>query len=118
MLDAGTALPHRRLWSCWSNTERHWCGAVRRHKQCVRNDGRLHALYQGLCRATGSMDAVFCEFNLDTEQVIEIPRAKAFTCHLPQGIDPEYWQLQGSTVTCLKQPNADTSFAPASAFSS
>lgn len=43
----------------------------------------------------GSLDAVFCEFNLDTEEVMEIPRVNVFACHLIQGIDSEHWALQG-----------------------
>ena len=43
----------------------------------------------------GSLDAVFSEFNLDSREAIEIPKVKAFTCHLIQGIDPACWQRQG-----------------------
>ena len=36
----------------------------------------------------GSIDAVFSEFNLDSREAVEIPKVKAFTCHLIQGILP------------------------------
>jgi hypothetical protein len=31
---------------------------------------------------TGGLDAVFSEFSLDSDEVVEIPEVKAFTCHL------------------------------------
>ena len=41
------------------------------------------------------MDAVFSEFSLDSAEVVEIPRVKAYTCHVQQGIDPEHAAEQG-----------------------
>jgi predicted aconitase len=43
----------------------------------------------------GSLDAVFSEINLDSREAVEIPRVKAFACHLIQSMDPAYWQIQG-----------------------
>jgi predicted aconitase len=43
----------------------------------------------------GSLDAVFCEFNLNSRRIVEIPKVDAYTCHLVQGLDPDHWQLQG-----------------------
>ncbi len=43
----------------------------------------------------GGMDAVFSEFSLDSAEVVEIPRVKAYTCHVQQGIDPEHAAEQG-----------------------
>ena len=43
----------------------------------------------------GGMDAVFSEFSLDSAEVLEIPRVKAYTCHVQQGIDPEHAAEQG-----------------------
>lgn len=42
-----------------------------------------------------NMDAVFSEFNLDCDEVVEIPTVKSFTCSLIQGMDPAYWEIQG-----------------------
>jgi predicted aconitase len=44
---------------------------------------------------SGSIDAVFCEFNLNCQDTIEIPKVEAYTCHLVQGMDPDHWQMQG-----------------------
>jgi hypothetical protein len=43
----------------------------------------------------GGLDAVFSEFNLDSPEAVKIPHAKAFTCQLIQGLDPDHWQEQG-----------------------
>jgi len=45
----------------------------------------------------GSLDAVFSEFSLDSADVVEIPRVKAYACHLQQGIDPGHAAEQGVT---------------------
>lgn len=36
----------------------------------------------------GGMDAVFSEFNLDADRVVEIPPARVYTTHLQLGFDP------------------------------
>jgi predicted aconitase len=43
----------------------------------------------------GGMDAVFSEFNLDSAELIEIPKMKVRSSHLQQGIDPEHAERQG-----------------------
>jgi len=43
----------------------------------------------------GGMDAVFSEFNLDSAEVVEIPKVKVFSSHLQQGIDPRHAERQG-----------------------
>ncbi|MGD8217169.1 aconitase X [Pseudomonas thivervalensis] len=43
----------------------------------------------------GGMDAVFSEFNLDSAEVVRIPKVKVFSSHLQQGIDPRHASRQG-----------------------
>jgi hypothetical protein len=43
----------------------------------------------------GSLDAMFCEINLDSREAFDIPEAKAFACHLIHPIDPDHWEEQG-----------------------
>ena len=43
----------------------------------------------------GGMDAVFSEFNLDSAEVVSIPKVKVFSSHLQQGIDPRQAERQG-----------------------
>ncbi len=43
----------------------------------------------------GGMDAVFSEFNLDSAEVVQIPKVAVFSSHLQHGIDPEHGDRQG-----------------------
>ena len=40
-------------------------------------------------------DAVYSELNLDSPEVVPIPKMKANTCQLITGIDNDMWQTQG-----------------------
>jgi predicted aconitase len=57
----------------------------------------------------GGMDAVFSEFNLDSDDVVEIPKAKVYSSHLQLGFDPhepERMGLDGQTVQFYRQGEA------------
>jgi predicted aconitase len=41
------------------------------------------------------MDAVFSEFNLDSDEVVETPHAKVSSCQLIAGVDHRNWRIQG-----------------------
>lgn len=43
----------------------------------------------------GGLDAVFSEFNLDSREVVRIPKVSVYSSHLQQGIDPEHASEQG-----------------------
>ncbi|HVE55136.1 MAG TPA: aconitase X catalytic domain-containing protein [Ramlibacter sp.] len=43
----------------------------------------------------GGMDAVFSEFSLDSQEVVEIPRVRAFSSHLQLGFDPHHPKEMG-----------------------
>jgi len=43
----------------------------------------------------GGMDAVFSEFNLDSDKVVEIPPVKVFSTHLQLGFDSRQGELMG-----------------------
>jgi predicted aconitase len=45
--------------------------------------------------AKGGLDAVFSEFNLDSAEVVPVPRVKAFSSHLQLGFDPHHPQEMG-----------------------
>ena len=40
--------------------------------------------------AKGGLDAVFSEFNLDSSEVVPVPRVRAFSSHLQLGFDPHH----------------------------
>lgn len=42
-----------------------------------------------------SIDAVFSEFHLDSQEVVEIPPVRAFTCRLNESMDIDHWKIQG-----------------------
>jgi predicted aconitase len=45
----------------------------------------------------GDYRAVFSKFDLDSDEVIDVPRMNAYSCHLQGGMDPELWAEQGMT---------------------
>lgn len=44
---------------------------------------------------TADRDVVFSRFDLDSDEVVKIPQAKVFTCHLQTGMDMDNWEIQG-----------------------
>ncbi|MCW2363998.1 MULTISPECIES: aconitase X catalytic domain-containing protein [Sphingobium] len=46
----------------------------------------------------GDYRAVFSRFDLDSDEVVDVPRMNAFSCHLQGGMDPTLWQEQGMTA--------------------
>ena len=50
----------------------------------------------------GSIDAVFSEFHLDSQEAVEIPQVKAFSCRLVESLDPKYWKIQGIDPSIYK----------------
>jgi predicted aconitase len=45
--------------------------------------------------AKGGLDAVYSEFNLDSAEVVEVPRVRAFSSHLQLGFDPHHPREMG-----------------------
>lgn len=43
----------------------------------------------------GDYRAIFSLFDLDADEVVDVPRMNAFSCHLQGGMDPELWAEQG-----------------------
>jgi len=43
----------------------------------------------------GDYRAVFSRFDLDSDEVVDVPRMNAFSCHLQGGMDPVLWEEQG-----------------------
>jgi predicted aconitase len=43
----------------------------------------------------GDYRAVFSRFDLDSDEVVDVPRINAMGCHLQGGMDPELWREQG-----------------------
>jgi hypothetical protein len=45
----------------------------------------------------GGRDAIFSHFDLDSDELVEMPPVVTSSCHLQGGYDPENWQLLGAT---------------------
>jgi predicted aconitase len=50
----------------------------------------------------GGYEAIFSFFDLDSDELVEVPKAAAHTCHLQGGYDPDNWQLLGATPESFK----------------
>lgn len=46
----------------------------------------------------GDYRAVFSLFDLDSDEVVDVPRMNAFSCHLQGGMDPIAWREQGMSA--------------------
>ena len=61
----------------------------------------LQRYYQG-----GGYEVVFSRFDLDSDEVIEVPQVTVHSCHLQGGVDPENWQALGATPEALESHRA------------
>ena len=50
----------------------------------------------------GSYNAIFSLFDLDSDEIVEVPKMNVHSCHLQGGIDPENWQTLGAKPEHLK----------------
>jgi predicted aconitase len=55
----------------------------------------------------GDYRAVFSRFDLDSDEVVDVPRINGFSCHLQGGMDPELWREQGMTEEAFANFQAD-----------
>jgi predicted aconitase len=55
----------------------------------------------------GDYRAVFSRFDLDSDEVVDVPRINGFACHLQGGMDPELWREQGMTAEAFVNFQAD-----------
>ncbi len=47
-------------------------------------------------------DVVYSRFDLDSDEVIEVPRISVHSCHLQGGVDPQNWQTLGASPEQLR----------------
>jgi predicted aconitase len=41
-------------------------------------------------------DVIYSRFDLDSDEVVEVPRVTVHSCHLQGGVDPDNWQVLGA----------------------
>jgi predicted aconitase len=46
-------------------------------------------------------DVIFSRFDLDSDEVVAVPRMDVHSCHLQGGVDPQNWQTLGATPEAL-----------------
>ncbi len=47
-------------------------------------------------RARGETDVIFSFFDLDADELVDVPQALVHTCHLQGGVDPDNWDTLGA----------------------
>ena len=52
--------------------------------------------------AENAYDIVYSRFDLDSDEVVQVPRVNVHSCHLQGGIDPENWQTLGAKPESLQ----------------
>lgn len=61
--------------------------------------------------AENAYDVVYSRFDLDSDEVVEVPRVAVNSCHLQGGIDPENWQTLGAKPEALRMSQDSESAA-------
>jgi hypothetical protein len=79
------------------------CGTLGASTPFLRDFGQKH----------GGLDAVFSEFNLDSAEVVEMPKVSVFSSHLQQGIDPEHAERQGIPAEVVRLHRTGEAYAAA-----
>lgn len=55
----------------------------------------------------GDFRAVFSRFDLDSDDVVDVPRMTGFACHLQGGMDPAHWRDMGMSEDAFANFTAD-----------
>ena len=51
----------------------------------------------------GGLDAIFSHFDLDSDELVEMPRVVTRACHLQGGYDPDNWQILGASAEAARR---------------
>jgi len=61
--------------------------------------------------AENAYDVIYSRFDLDSDEVVEVPRVAVGACHLQGGVDPENWQTLGASAELLRMSQESESAA-------
>jgi predicted aconitase len=61
--------------------------------------------------AGGRRDAIFSLFDLDSDEIVEVPEVATHSCLLQGGYDPENWQLLGASAEAAQIGRTGEAFA-------
>ena len=59
----------------------------------------------------GSYDAIFSHFDLDSDELVEVPRITTHACHLQGGYDPDNWELLGASPEAARLSRESEAYA-------
>jgi predicted aconitase len=62
-------------------------------------------------KGAGGRDAIFSYFDLDADELVDVPQAAVHTCHLQGGGDPLHWETLGMKAEVFKAHDAREAFA-------
>ena len=62
-------------------------------------------------KGDASYEAVFSQFDLDSDEIVEVPRMEVHSCHLQGGLDPVAWPEQGFTIAAFEHQREDEAAA-------
>src|SRR5690606_34952174 len=51
----------------------------------------------------GGLDAIFSHFDLDSDELVEMPKVATRACHLQGGYDPDHWQILGASPEAARR---------------
>ena len=58
-------------------------------------------------------DAIFSYFDLDSDELVDVPRMTTHACHLQGGYDPDHWELLGATPEAARLSRESEAYARA-----
>jgi predicted aconitase len=61
--------------------------------------------------AGGGYDAIFSLFDLDSDEIVDVPQVVTHSCHLQGGYDPDHWQLLGASPDAARISRESESYA-------
>lgn len=56
-------------------------------------------------------DAIFSLFDLDSDEIVNVPQVTTHACHLQAGYDPDNWQLLGATPEAAELSSGSEAYA-------
>src|SRR5437867_8403908 len=59
----------------------------------------------------GAYDAIFSYFDLDSDEIVEVPQALVQTCCLQGGADPQHWETLGTKPAVFKMYESREAYA-------
>ena len=59
----------------------------------------------------GGPDKIFAYFDLDSDELVDVPKVTTHSCHLQAGYDPENWKLLGATPEAAQLSSGSEAYA-------